>query len=196
MHKHTATLADLQLSSCRAAAYTLGPIDSATLCELQVRFDESHVFQLLTPGPDDLPVSLLADPDFRKGCLFGYGNSEGFASFSPVQLANYLHRDWCANLHAGDASYAWCAGHTLGLLSGIAEEDRLLALVGIAHFCFLLACVPHRSHPAFDRMLQEVSFLHNIALRAYRERVRALKAGGMAIEEAWRLALCPQWQAV
>jgi len=165
----------------------VGPVDESSVVRVAMRSEGGFDFVLVVPGPADLPASLVHASAFHEGAAIRYDWSEGLDG-TPVQLANTIYRDFRAELHRG-GSYSWVVGFLLGGLAALAEENRQLALVGMAHLCFLVAHVPDRSSPAFFRLLREVDCLHGAVLRAYRGRVRALKERGMAIEEAWRAAL-------
>ncbi len=80
-------------------------------------------------------------------------------------------------------------GFLLGSLMILAEEDRQLALVGMAHVCFLVSLVPGRAHTGFKRMLSEAGVVHDVVVRVYRASVRVLKEQGVCVSEARRLAL-------
>ncbi len=174
------------LAHC-GVSYALGPIDESSLVRVAMRSERGFDFVLVVPGLADLPVSLSHALAFCEGAAAGYDYGDGFAE-TPVQVANAVYRDFAVELHRG-GTYSWIVGFILGCLAALAEEDRQLALVGMAHLCFLVAHVPDRSRPLFSHLLHDVSHLHNAVLRVYRGRVRALKERGMAIEEAWRAAL-------
>lgn len=175
--------------------YALGPVEEASVTERRLSSSVSGSFCVLVPASRVLSEELLAHPDFEAGAAFGYGAGFEEESYTPAQLVNALAGNFWRDLYAG-ASYAWAAGFTLGMLSAIAEGDRLLALVGMAHFCFLLSLVPNVMGDALLRALGHAACLHKLVLGAYRERIRALKSQGASFAEACRLALCGAWQAV
>ena len=85
----------------------------------------------------------------------------------------------------------------LGDLAWLAETERTLALVGLAHLCFLLPflslwldspfwppCSLHRAH-----------FPHTQALRAYRAQVRTYREQGKSFAQAQRLTLAASAQS-
>src|SRR5258708_3179610 len=187
----TSTQAGIASSSAVLAhcgvSYALGPVNESSVGRVAMRSEGGFDFVLGVLGAADLPLSLFHASAFHEGAAIGYEWSEGLDG-TPVQLANTIYRDFLAELHRG-GTYSWVVGFLLGGLSALAEEDRQLAFVGMAHLCFLVAHTPDRSSPAFFRLLHEVGHLHNAVLRVYRGRVQALKERGTAIEEAWRAAL-------
>lgn len=75
-------------------------------------------------------------------------------------------------------------------MTRLAETDRILALVGMAHLCFLLPLLTQerpsdwpRSEPYHARIL------HDRAVKTYRARVRVCREQGKSFDEAQRLAL-------
>jgi hypothetical protein len=79
----------------------------------------------------------------------------------------------------------------LGALASLAETERTLALVGLAHLCFLLSYLS--SHLSSDTtsvvVLMQMARAHGDAIKAYRERIRSYRLQGKSFEQAQRLAL-------
>jgi hypothetical protein len=85
---------------------------------------------------------------------------------------------------------AWTVGFLLGDLAQLVETERTLALVGIAHLCFLLSCIPHDTSSCDrHRHLAGISAMHNQTIWAYRARVRLYRGEGKGFQDAQRLAL-------
>jgi hypothetical protein len=84
---------------------------------------------------------------------------------------------------------AWIVGWLLGDLAQLAERERTLALVGIAHLCFLLPFLSLDTLCWPPYSLSRASFPHAEALRAYRKGVRTYREQGKSFAEAQRLAL-------
>ena len=84
---------------------------------------------------------------------------------------------------------AWMVGWVLGNLAWLAQTERTLALVGLAHLCFLLPFLTLDAPFWPPCSLRRADFLHREALCAYRKQVRAYREQGRSFVEAQRLAL-------
>ena len=79
---------------------------------------------------------------------------------------------------------AWIVGWMLGSLAKLAETERMLALIGVAHLCFLLPFLSlvTLAYPPYG--LYRAHFPHTEALRAYRRCVRGHREKGKSFAEA------------
>ena len=144
--------------------------------------------------PLRLPGSLYEALAFENGAAIGYKYGDGMGE-TPIQVVNRVYRDFCDELRRG-GTYPWIVGYLLGCFTACIEQDRQLALVGMAHVCFLVSRLPDCTSAAFHRALSQIETFHNAVVRAYRAQVRTLREQGMSSAEAWQSALRPQWQAV
>ena len=172
------------------ASYAIGPIDPTQLLTLQVCLSNSQKITLLVPA--HLPLSVLNDPQFKEGYEWGYLECDGEEEWTVPQMVNHiylaLHRELWGE--RSPSRYAWAVGFLLGNLTSLAETERTLALVGIAHLSFLLACIPLDAcscYPCDCMMLMRGP--HTEALCAYRAHVRLYREQGLSFQEAQRLAL-------
>lgn len=83
----------------------------------------------------------------------------------------------------------WTVGFVLGELARLAEQDRLLALTGLAHYCFVLSFLPTGNWGYPFLHLMWARDFHTTAMKAYRARVRVYRGQGKSCIEAQRLAL-------
>src|SRR6266567_7445457 len=125
------------------SSYAIGPIDPMQVTSLQAHLSSGEEYSLLVPV--QLPASILTDPMFQEGYEWGYLDGELEAEWSVPHLVNWTYntlsqelwdeRAWEAlGLHLP----AWIVGWVLGDLARLAGTERTLALVGLAHLCFLL----------------------------------------------------------
>lgn len=193
MAKYNTSFTHCNLSS-RHASYRLGLIDPRQVAPMLVEPVDAPAFKLLVPGPEHLPTSLLIDPEFERGAIVGYGVADLEVEFSdlpvisPAHVANWVYKSFDWDVCHGE-SRAWLVGYLLGALSSLAENDRALALVGIAHLSFILALVPSLPEPSLYRALSDAGFCHDQSVRAYRSNVRAHKEAGCDLPMAQRFAL-------
>lgn len=140
----TLTQACLTSSSVLArcgTSYAPGPLAETSLVEVPMQSISGDDFRLLVPGPAHLPVSLVDAEAFREGACAGYAyGAEWVRMKTAVAVANLVCWSLFWNISHGE-SYEWTVGLTLGGFALLAEEDRQLALVGIAHLCFLARLV-------------------------------------------------------
>jgi hypothetical protein len=174
----------------QASSYAIGPIDPTHLRALHVCLSNHQQICLLVPA--DLPPSVLNHPQFREGYEWGYLECDTAREWSVPQMVNAiylaLHRELQGEQRL--SRYAWAVGFLLGDLASLAERERTLALVGIAHLCFLLACIPLDACSLYpDDCLMHMSAPHADALRAYRAEVRSYREQGKSFQEAQCLAL-------
>lgn len=189
---HSLITAQLVDSSSRHASYTLGPIDPGQVVSLRIEPADAPSFTLLALGPADLPASLLADPSFQDAAMYGYDTGElndyldGWG-FAPVRVANWIWNTFHWDM-SRKGSRIFTLGYILGALARLAEAEHTLALVGLAHFSFLLSLVPDPC--PFPAVLGDAGLFHDQAVRAFRDRVSLLKAAyGLDVWDASRLAL-------
>lgn len=190
MAKYTTSLAQFGLSS-RHASYRLGLIDPSTLASLTVDPLDAPCFKLLVPGPCDLPTSLLIDPEFQDGAIVGYDDLSNEMQSTPAGVVNWVWKQFSEGVfdRYEPLPRAWVVGFILGALSYLADVDRVLSLVGIAHLSYILALVPSLPLPRPLSALREMDCLHDKAVRAYRLEVRTHKEHGMDFQSASRAAL-------
>ncbi len=184
-----------------ACSYAIGPLDPAQMIVLHTQFSTGDACCLLVPV--HLPHPILDDPAFRDGYESNYlsEEEEGEWTSRVPRMANHIYssltdtrfyRDWDTGEVLAD--FLPCqVGWLLRDLTRLAETDRTLAYVGMAHLCFLFsllaqACPGDWPHclPAHARLL------HDDAVKAYRGRMRPYREQGMSYDEAQRLALCEQ----
>lgn len=175
-------------------SYAIGPLDSVQLTTLPVQLSSGQACTLLLPL--NVPPSLLHDPQFAEGYEAGYLDPETEAEWSVPQLVNWTYHFIQRDLHFEEAWEdfglhlpAWIVGCVLGDLAGLAETERTLALVGVAHLSFLLPFLTFDSPFWPPVNLYRAGFPHQVALCAYRARVRSYREQGKSFEEAQRLAL-------
>jgi|SRR5579859_1469277 len=182
------------LEKGQLARYAIGPIDPAQLITLWARVWNCQQICLLVPA--HVPLSVLNDPEFKRGCEWGSLAAEDEAEagvvWSVPKVLNSIYL-WLARELWGERDrgrYAWMVGFLLGYLAGVAETESVLALVGIAHLCFLLACIPLEEWSCNPKArLGQMEKVHRDAIRAYRVHVRLYREHGKSFQEAQRLAL-------
>lgn len=186
MAKHTTSHAQF-LMSTRYASYRLGLIDPCQIAPMLVDPLDAPCFKLLVPGPHSLPTSLLIDPDFQEGAIYGYLNDD--PGETPAGVANWVWKEFYRTMRDDANARGWCVGWILGALSRLAETHRALALVGIAHLAFVLSLVPSLPEPSIFPALCDAHFYHNELIRAFRSEVRNYKASGLTFSDASYAAL-------
>jgi len=160
--------------------------------------DGQEVFLLV---PTHLPLSVLNDPAFQDGYERNYYSEEEAEEeeWTVSQLVNQIYSnlrgDLCGKLGSLFGEVApdfgpWEVGWLLRDLTRLAETDWTLALVGIAHLCFLLSFLPQDPPSSWPPAgLLRARGPHNDALKDYRARVRDYREQGKSFDEAQRLAL-------
>jgi hypothetical protein len=176
------------------AQYAIGPIDPAQLITLRARVWNRKPICLLVPA--HMPLALLADPDFKQGCRWGSlayeDKAEAGEVWSVPTVVNFIYWGLERELvgERGPGRYTWVVGFLLGYLAGLAETERLLALVGIAHLCFLLSSLPFEVWSCNPKKcVRQMEHPHRSAIRAYRARVRFYREQGKSFQEAQHLSL-------
>jgi hypothetical protein len=172
------------------SSYALGLLDSAHLRTQHAALSDGEEIILLVPT--DVPPVVLADSACKGGCEWGYDEEELLCDLSVPQLVNQLYYTLKYELHEESEFwvYAWIVGFLLGSLARLAESDRTLALVGVAHLRFLLSFLPLDAQQSWPRYgLYHAGLPHDRAVKAYRARVRTYRELGKSFEEAQRLAL-------
>jgi hypothetical protein len=175
-------------------SYAIGPHDPARVTILPVHLSSGAECSLLVPVL--LPPSLLYDPQFTEGYEAGYLSPDAEAEWSVPQIVNWTYHFIQRELHFEEAWEDfglhlpdWIVGCVLGDLAGLAETERTLALVGVAHLSFLLPFLSLDSRFWPPVNLYRADFPHRLALHDYRARVRSYREQGKSCEEAQRLAL-------
>ncbi len=187
-------VADCTSSLSSVSSYAIGPVDPMQITLLQAHLSSGEECSLLVPI--HLPLSFFIDPMFKEGYEWGYLDGELEAQWSVPHLVNWTfntlsqelwdERAWEAlGLHLP----AWIVGWVLGDLARLAETERTLALVGIAHLCFLLPFLSLDTPFWPPCSVQRAHFPHTQALRTYRAQVRTYREQGKSFAEAQRLAL-------
>ena len=194
MFDHPTTL---DVPSSHASSYAIGPIDPTHLLTLQARLSDGQDIPLLVPA--HLPLSLLSDPQFKDGYEWGCLWADIEEGWTIPHMVNHIYHTLRTEL-SGECSLstsAWAVGFLLGNLAGLAKTERTLALVGIAHLRFLLACVSFDAwlSESSHCLIQKMEALHHAAIRAYRARVRLYRGQGMSFSEAQLFALAGGAQA-
>lgn len=171
--------------------YAIGPIDPTQLHTLHAHLACGAEIALLVPT--QITSTILNDPQCKEGYEAGYLNGELEDPSTIAQLVNQIYaivsielRDnWCVS------TYAWTVGYVLGALASLAESERTLACVGLAHLCFLLSSLSSRLSPEKTKevLLMNLWGPHCDAVKAYRERLRSYRLQGKGFEEAQQLAL-------
>lgn len=187
----------IDVPSSLTSSYAIGPIDPTHLTTLQAYLSNGLDISLLVPA-HLLPI-LLSDAEFKDGYEYGYFGGDAEEEWTVAQVVNHIYVNLYKEL-VGVRSpnvYNWVVGLLLGSLADLAERKRTLALVGMAHLCFLLACVPLDAWLSDNsqRLVQQMDALHHSALRAYRARVRLSREQGMSFSEAQLFALARGTQA-
>jgi hypothetical protein len=180
-------------------SYAIGPLDPAQVRILPVRLSSGEACTLLLPL--NVSPSFLHDQQFAEGYEAGYLSPETEEAWSIPQLVNWTYHFIQRELHSEEAWNdfglhlpAWVVGCVLGDLAGLAETERTLALVGVAHLSFLLPFLTFDSPFWPPVNLYRADFPHRVALRTYRTRVRSYREQGKSFAEAQQLALAASEQ--
>ena len=190
------------LSTSPTSPYAIGPIDPAQVTPLQAHLSSGEECSLLVPI--HLPAFILTDQRFKEGYEWGYLDGELEAQWSVPHLVNWTFNTLSQELwderaweELGLHLPAWIVGWVLGDLARLAETERTLALVGLAHLCFLLPFLSLLLDSPFwpPCSLQRAHFPHTQALRTYRAQVRTYREQGKSFAEAQRLALAASAQS-
>ncbi len=182
-------------------SYAIGPIDAAQIVTKHVHLSDGEAFTQLIPT--HLPLSILNDPAFRDGYEWNIaseeeGDEEEEWTTIVTRLVNHvytsltdtrLYRDLDTGKVRPDF-LPWQVGWLLRDLTRLAETDRTLALVGIAHLCFLLPLLTQERPSDWPRYEPyHARILHDRAVKAYRARMRTYREQGKSYDEAQRCAL-------
>lgn len=185
------------ITDCTSAfpsTYAIGPLDPAQFTTLRAHLETGEECSLLVPL--HLPLALFIDPMFKDGYECGYLEGDVTEEWSVPRLVNWTYNSFNEEFYSelawdefGLHLPAWTVGWILGSLAQLAETERTLALVGLAHLCFLLPLLTLDSTFWPPCNLRRADFLHRQALRAYRTQVRTYREQGKPFAEAQRLAL-------
>ncbi len=126
-------------------------------------------------------------------------DEEGEWTSSVTRLVNHIYKsltdDRCyRDLDTGEALQGflpWQVGWLLRDLTRLAETDRTLACVGIAHLRFVLSLLTQdrpANWPRYEPYHSHI--LHDHAVRAFRARMHVYREQSKSYDEAQRLALC------
>lgn len=172
------------------SSYTVGPtVDLAKLIPIQVQLSSGKTLSSFIPPT--IPLSILIHPIFREGCEWGYTETyPEEEAYTFPKLLNEISRFLSDLRDIDEPEFCpWTIGFTLGELARLAEEDGLLALTGLTHFCYLLSFLSPGSwgYP-FSRLGWAQGF-HQTAMQDYRARIRMHRQTGKSFAEAQRCAL-------
>jgi hypothetical protein len=181
------------------ASYQLGPLHPSLLSWSMIFLSDGSVGHFLYPDESLLPVGLLTDLRFLNGVVIGLEYSlfcldDLLSNFA--FLANRIFDSLGWDLRRGD--YAEAVGYLLGTLSVLAEEefeaeeDYLMASVGVHHLCYLvslISIIPPVSGWQLGQALDKVRCANKRVVCAYCARLRSLRQAGMHGPEVQRLAL-------
>ncbi len=185
-----------------AFSYAIGPIDPAQLTTMHAHLSDGEECTLLMPSR--LPSSILNDPAFGDGYEWNYateeeGGEEEEWTTIVTRLVNHVYTSltddrFYRDLDTGKVRPDFLlrqVGWLLRVVTRLAETDRTLALVGIAHLCFLLPLLTQERPSDWPRYEPyHARILHDRAVKAYRGRIRGYREQGKSFDEAQRLALC------
>lgn len=170
--------------------YNIGPLlNPDQLIPVQVQLSNGRTLSCCIPPT--IPLTLLMHPLFREGCEWGYTETypeEEAYTFPKMlnELCQFL--DELRDVEEADFC-PWTIGFSLGTLVRLAEEDCLLALTGLAHLCYLLSFLSPGSWGYPFSRLSWAYASHQVAMKAYRARIRLFREQGKSFEQAQRLAL-------
>ncbi len=182
--------------SSLTSSYSIGPIDPMQITPVRVHLVTGEECSLLVPV--QLPPSFLTDPACKQGYEWGYLDGELEAEWSVARVVNWTYYTLDDELSDAQAWEtlglhlpAWIVGWVLGDLARLAGTERTLALVGLAHLCFLLPFLSFSlDAPLWSPCgLSRARFPHREMVRAYRQRVRTYREQGKSFAQAQRLAL-------
>ncbi len=170
--------------------YALGPVDPAQITPFHTHLSSGEACSLLVPV--ELSPSILAHPRFKEGYKWGYleGNPED-EEWTVPKLVNEIYHNLAEMRYENEPNfYPWTLGVFLGVLASLVEQDKTLALTGLAHVCFLLPLLTRDCPPSWPRYEPyHAGYQHRRVLKAYRARVRFYREQGKSFAEAQRLAL-------
>ena len=188
MLKYTCTTEPLTSAS---SSYALGPVDPSRVGWMGVTLSNGSQGRFLLPDEKLLPASILAEPRFALGLVEGLEGADAFDwDVDPLTfalLANRVFGSLWREFTYG--SYDWAIGWLLGTLSVLAEDDCLMALVGVSYLCYLISVVPPLTGSPLARALENADHANDEIVRAYRDRLRSLRDRGVPGPVAQRLAL-------
>jgi hypothetical protein len=171
-------------------SYVIGPLDPAHITSVPVHLSTGEEYTLLVPV--QWPSSLLTHPAWKDGYEWGYlEGSPQEEKWAVPKLVNEVYSMLSELCNDADPDvYPWTFGFLLGVLASMAERDKILALTGLAHACFLLPLFTQERPADWPRYEPyHASFLHDRVVKAYRARVRVYRQQGKSFDEAQRLAL-------
>jgi hypothetical protein len=182
-------------------SYAIGPLDPAQLMPWHIFLPDDE--EITVQVPVQIPPSLLYHPSCEEGYGWSWldeqekkGKPE--EEWTVPRLLNSIYDDLTdtSDFRDPDTDEVWpdflpcTVGWLLRTLHHVAETDHTLALVGMAHLCFLLFPLTHPRPSDWPRYKPYLaSQMHQEAITAYRARVRAYRHQGKSFYKAQRLAL-------
>ncbi len=191
---------DTASSASSVPSYSIGPIDPSHLVAIHAPCSNGEECPLLIPK--SLPSWIRTHPEFRDGYERNFfteeeGEDEEWGKTIP-HMVNLIYskllgegfEDFASGEVEADFG-AWEIGYLLRDFTRLAETDRVFALTGIAHLCFLVSFLPAEQPPIYwpPAGLVWARFKHDDAVKAYRAQVRVYREQGKSYDEAQRLAL-------
>jgi len=157
------------------SSYTVGPIDPEILVPVRVRLSTGET--IACSIPPSVPLAILMHPFFQEGCEWSYNETDlEEEAYTVPKLLNEVYGmlDELRFIEEPDFGL-WTIGFVLGELARLAEQDRLLALTGLVHYCYILSFLsPGNWGYPFLRLMWARD-PHTQAMKAYRERVRGYR---------------------
>ncbi|MGB8345599.1 MAG: hypothetical protein WCD86_12000 [Ktedonobacteraceae bacterium] len=164
--------------------YVVGPIDPTMFIPVRVRLSSGET--IACSIPPSIPLAVLTHPFFQEGCEWGYSETdleEEAYTFPKLLNEVFGMLDELRFIEESDFC-PWTLGFVLGELACLAEQDRILALIGLAHYCFVLSFLSPGSWGYPFLRLMWMRDPHTQAMKAYRARVRMYREQGKSFAEA------------
>jgi hypothetical protein len=176
------------------SSYVVGPLDPTQFITMHAQLSTGEECSLLVPA--HLPAALLAHPAFKVGYEWGYLRSDPEAEeWTVPKLLNNVYASLCGIDDDTKLDGSFWPGFVLGRLAGIAEQNQMLALTGLAHFRFLFPLFTQDRPADWPRYEPyHPVYQHDRAVKAYRTRVRVYREQGKSYDEAQQLALATNAQ--
>ncbi len=180
-------------------SYAIGPIDPSRLIAIHAPCSNGEECPLLIPK--QFPLWILNHPEFRDGCERNFFTEEEGANEEWGTVSRMVNLIYSKLLGQGFEDFpsgevepnfgAWEIGWLLRDFTRLADTDRVFALTGIAHLCFLVSFLPVEQPVYWPPVgLVWTRWRHDDAVKAYRAQVCIYREQGKSYDEAQRLALC------